>query len=447
MNETWNCKHVFFLPVGDEFGLEDNGSVYLVYSPLAGKTLLATEQEAEKMKRDLLQETEPDYLKPLTACSFPREKPGYHASYSDYTALYILLNRKCNLSCTYCYAARERSSLELSDGTIESMIRFLFSGVKNAGRKRKIWFLGGGEPLLSWDRLKSSVLYAEETAARAQTDVSFLVISNTTLFDDEIISFLQEHHIAVKSSFDILPHIQNSQRGEYDRVAKNLKRLLEAGLQVDIQATITPRALPEMTDMVNEIIRSYPGIDKVSFEMVFSPETFQDAESTEKYILDFYESFLPARKKAEENGIDLFNSFVEACNITRDRYCGGLFVLTPDGNLSACPYVSSPRDDGYEKMIYGKVTDREIEIDDEKIGAFLSRKAENQTKCHHCFARWNCGGGCPNAENSYSPEVREAICKCMRYILKKELLRRMEESYSRDHHRSLRQTISDTFHT
>ena len=71
---------------------------------------------------------------------------------------------------------------------------------------------------------------------------------------------------------------------------------------------------------------------------------------------------LAAEKAAEHAGIKIFNSAFGLRNILRDRYCGGQFVLTPEGKLSACLQVSSPEESQYENMTYGRVHDKIVEI-------------------------------------------------------------------------------------
>jgi uncharacterized protein len=324
---------------------------------------------------------------------------------------------------------------------LKTMVDFFFSDNCSPEKNRRIIFIGGGEPLLAWDLLKAGVLYAEQQGAAMEKVVSIEITSNTSLFDDDKIDFISKHGIAVKSSFDILPHIQASQRGHYELVAANLKKLLSAGIRTNVQATITPQALSEMENMVKEIAVKFPEIASLTLETVYSADTFKDEKSVDEYMRKFYCGYLAAEKAAESAGIRIFNSFFGLRNIIRDRYCGGQFTLTPEGKLSACLHVSAPGEAGYENMIVGRIHDGKVEIDGEKYGAFFNATVEKQERCRDCFACWNCGGGCPDAHRIYSREIFDALCKNTRLYLKKELIRRMEEVYYRENHRSLRDLL------
>ena len=437
MHKTWNKHNIYVIPSGEQLGFKRDDVVNLIYSPLAGKFFLATEEETKKIKSDLEEDINSDLLNSLKCYKYPWEKQGYHRNINDYSKLYIILNQKCNFSCTYCYAASGRSSKEATFEQIAQMLDYFFSPNSSKESKRSIVFIGGGEPLLSWDLLEKSVLYAEQKARLTQKDLFINITTNTSLFDDSKIRFLLAHNISLTCSFDILPDIQNKQRGHYDIVATNLKKLLSAGVNAHIQATITPSAIAVMPNMVDEISKHFPGIRVLKMEMVWDSQVLKSRESVSKYITDFYTAYGSARQKATEKNIDIFNSFVNAAQITRDRYCGGAFVFTPEGKLSACPYVSASIEKGYEKMIYGNITDNGPIVITHKIQAFLNYKAENHSKCQDCYAKWNCGGGCPNAARIYSLEVLSEICRQTRHCLLNELLERLKTEFYKKNSKTL----------
>ena len=437
MDPIWSCNNIFLIPVGYDFGFEDNQILYLFYSPLAGQCVLVTKEDAEKIYDDLRNGTLEKKYQSMTHYLFPSQKKGYHVDCNDYTKMYVLLNQKCNFSCSYCYSAAGRSNQELSMSQIKTMFDYFFFEIPPAEKKRKIVFAGGGEPFLSWNLLKETVRYAEECAISTGQRVSFSSFTNTSILDEEKIRFILEHNVLINSSFDILPKIQESQRDKYDLVSANLKKMLESGIRVNIAATITSSAIPEMERMIQEVITHYPGVEGVNLEMVFDSRTMHDRESTICYFLNFYNSYISAEKLARKNNLHLYNSFFYLRNIIRDRYCGGAFVLTADGKLSSCPYVSTPKDPGYQIMSYGECNNGKVVIDKNKLSAFLSVKAENKPECRNCFAKWNCGGGCPNSLSLYTSEVRTAICENTRLYLKKELLRKLEEDFQNVHHKAL----------
>ena len=53
MHKTWNKHNIYVIPSGEQFGFKRDDVVNLIYSPLAGKFFLATEEETKKIKSDL----------------------------------------------------------------------------------------------------------------------------------------------------------------------------------------------------------------------------------------------------------------------------------------------------------------------------------------------------------------------------------------------------------
>ncbi|MBO4630698.1 MAG: hypothetical protein J5858_02120, partial [Lentisphaeria bacterium] len=127
MNCGWHIQRIFSIPVGNELEFDDDDKVFLIYAPLAGQSLLMTKQESEKFRKDLLSNSCNDELAALTRGKLPSQRLGYHASYHDFTVLYIILNQRCNFSCTYCYSANGRSNQELTFDQLKTMVDFFFS--------------------------------------------------------------------------------------------------------------------------------------------------------------------------------------------------------------------------------------------------------------------------------------------------------------------------------
>ena len=443
MSDILQSKNIYCIPVGKEFEFEDDNRVFLVYSPLSSKTLLMSASELADLKSNLADSQSSSVLAMLACHSYPANRKGYHANYKDCTTLYVLPNQKCNFRCAYCYSAKGRSDVELTFEQIQTMFEYFFSLQRCAERTRRIMFVGGGEPFLSWNLIIQSIFYAEKLAEENEIDLHITITTNASLLNDERISFVKGHAISLKCSFDILPELQNRQRQDYDLVASNLSKVLDAGISTNIQATITPGAVPLMPDMINHVALYFPKVRSICLGNIWSEEVLKDAKSTFKYFKQFYSSFIAARQIAEKANIVIFNTIINAHEIIRDRYCGGILVLTPNGKISPCVYVSSPQDVGYEQQIFGMVKNKHVEIDEEKIGVFWEYKAANNPKCQNCFARWNCGGGCPHTALYYTEEVQNTICEIMRQCLKKELLYKISKDFSIKHKIPLQKHLHD----
>ena len=127
MNSVLQEKNIYPIPVGKELEFSSDESVYLVYSPLASKSLLMTPSEVIALENAASIGEANSLLDALGNYRYPWEKQGYHATYRDCTTLYILPNQRCNFHCSYCYSAQGRSDAELSFEQLRIMLDYFFS--------------------------------------------------------------------------------------------------------------------------------------------------------------------------------------------------------------------------------------------------------------------------------------------------------------------------------
>ena len=251
MNVTLNeltSKNIYIIPVGEYFKKQET-ACYLVYSPLANVFFLSLLSEIENMEGLLKEGKTSDVLKRLLdQKELPETISG--ESYDTFTTLHLLLNEKCNFRCKYCYSAHGRSSAEPSMENIQIILSYFLSSDRTAPKERMVMFMGGGEPMLSWDKLVQSTLLAEEIASKNDIKVRFSLSTNGSIINDQIIDFLKEHNFTVQISFEVLPDVQKNQRGMSDIVAQNLKRILETKIPNFVRSTITTENVDRIPEMV-----------------------------------------------------------------------------------------------------------------------------------------------------------------------------------------------------
>lgn len=112
------------------------------------------------------------------------------------STLKIQLGLRCNYSCSYCSQSNEIESATVTrtadaDEFLASLDRWL------AGKPAEIEFWGG-EPFLYLAKLKRLV----PELRRRFPEARFLIISNGSLIDEEIIEFIERHDIVVAVSHD-----------------------------------------------------------------------------------------------------------------------------------------------------------------------------------------------------------------------------------------------------
>jgi uncharacterized protein len=125
--------------------------------------------------------------------------------------LTLTTTQDCNLGCYYCYEERTKSRLGQMDvASILAWIRQTF-----AGRPDKYlhvdWY--GGEPLLNVDFIEAASPAIQQVCAEEKIDYTASIISNGTLWPDDVAGFARRHKIQqAQISFDGLRDNHNQRR-------------------------------------------------------------------------------------------------------------------------------------------------------------------------------------------------------------------------------------------
>lgn len=135
----------------------------------------------------------------------------------------ISINNQCNLRCKYCHFhekeahihEREMDILQILDNIVVHIDRHdlpLF----------KLGFVGNGEPLLAFDRLKE---YIHRIAPYLRSGrIAAYTITNGLLLDREKLDFFQEHRVNVGFSIDGIQEIHDLYRcGTHSRVMEKIR--------------------------------------------------------------------------------------------------------------------------------------------------------------------------------------------------------------------------------
>jgi uncharacterized protein len=122
------------------------------------------------------------------------------------STMVLNVTNQCNLACTYCYEYGEdkivdtehgRQSKFMTEETARESVEFLLKE-SGASRTAHLTFFGG-ETLLNFPVLKSTIAYARRRADEVGKTIDFSLTTNATLLRPEIIEFLAEHNVGVTS--------------------------------------------------------------------------------------------------------------------------------------------------------------------------------------------------------------------------------------------------------
>lgn len=314
------------------------------------------------------------------------------------------VSSSCNLSCSYCYAARggfegaqsEPMNWETARAAIDALL-----ARADAAAPITVGFLGG-EPFVNRALLHTCVQYAHEQGARSALDVRFSVTTNGTLLHPEDIALIRAHRFAVTISIDGGAEVQNRQRpggGKIDSFTR-LRQAVAPLLAEPGWAQITARATVTRHDF--DLSRRFSDILAIGFpEVGFAPLRMDKGcgDALREHDWPAYLDALKrlsrseiARARAGET-IRLSNLAIAIKQIARGASSpypcgagGGYFSVAADGRWYACH-----RAIGAREFEMGDSSG----LDGERRRNFLERRhVHAQEACRTCWARYLCSGAC-----------------------------------------------------
>lgn len=386
-----------------------NKGKILAYAPLKKKVkLMNATEDLTSIHNELAQI--PDY-------------PVAHISSdpNNFRTLMLLPNNKCNFHCAYCYSAKGRSSTEIRTEVLRKSLDWFISPDRLPGKKLTIIYIGGGEPLLSWPVVKSSIEYAVELNKKREGGLYISIVTNCSIINDDIIDTCLRTGAGICASYDILMDIQNKYRGHYDEVTQNINTYASRGIEVGITTVITEENIHRMAEMMSVMHSSIPTVKLVSFKPLVPDDNFTRFASKDDYYRLFVENFFDAKRHAEELGIRLTCPYLNAVSVLQDRFCEGKVVLAADGNITGCNFVSSVHEPRFEDFKIGQASEKGCDLEIERAKRVFSH---NNTLdiCEDCPAKYHCAGGC-YAEHIYMSENdKKTYCNSMRLFLEHYLI-------------------------
>jgi len=325
------------------------------------------------------------------------------------TTMVLNVTNQCNLACTYCYEYGEdkivdtengKQSKFMSEATARESVEFL---LQESGSVAHMTFFGG-ETLLNFPVLQSTVAYARRRAAEAGKTIDFSLTTNATLLRPDIIEFLAENEIGVTVSMDGPRDLQNRFRvfhngaGSYDAVAPKIKELLRRHRSRPIGARVT------LTSDTLDVTRIYRHLtEEFGFwEVGFAPVTTSPGQQYaigehgfDRMLGQFRElaqEFVEHVAENRHHGFSNVKDTLEEIHkgVSKAFPCGaglGLLGVSTDGDVAVCHRFA-----GSDNHKLGTVRDG---IDRSAQAEFLEdHHIADKTDCHTCWARPLCAGGC-----------------------------------------------------
>ena len=336
---------------------------------------------------------------------------------SPVKALCLHVAHDCNLRCEYCFAStgdfgggRSIMPLETGKKAIDFLIR------SSVGRRNLEVDFFGGEPLMNWQMVKDTVLYAREQEKLHNKNFRFTVTTNGMLLDDEKIDFINKEMSNVVLSIDGRKEVNDRVRarvdgsGCYDAIMPKFVELVKRrgdGLYY-VRGTFTKYNLDFAEDVLhlNDL-----GFDQISVEPVAMnpglPYTLEESDLPAIYAE--YERLAKTmiRRKKEGRGFNFFHFMLDLdqgpCAIKRLRGCGcgnEYVAITPDGDIYPCHQFV-----GQEQWKMGNLYDDTFNF--AMKADFAASNVYTKEDCKNCWAKFYCSGGCNANSATYCGDIHK----------------------------------------
>jgi uncharacterized protein len=309
------------------------------------------------------------------------------------------VSSSCNLSCSYCYAARGNfggaqptpMSWDVARGAIDQLLSSADPRVPVT-----VGFLGG-EPFVNRSLIHQAVHYAAMAARRTGIDIRFSVTTNGTLLRAADIALLRSHRFAVTVSVDGGASVQDSQRpvagGQSQSSFERLQRATASLLANPGMAQVAARATVLASDL--DMAARFDAIVGLGFvEVGFSPLRVTRGGAgalQDGHWATYLDALILLARQGGE--IRLTNFAIALKQLHRGAASpypcgagGGYFSVAADGTWYACHRAIGNAEYRLGDNT-GLVTERRV--------AFLKdRHVHAQDDCRSCWARYLCSGGC-----------------------------------------------------
>lgn len=414
--KTTELKYqIFFLMESED---EHSG---LLYFPLARQQVIPWKiKDLDWLKTMMDTEPEnlpdplPDAIKTSKMVFASVDRSPFGAGLADVSRLTIIPGYACNFDCAYCYSRASRpASARMTLTALQHGIRSFFD--VTSCKKTTVAFTGGGEPCLEPELICCGTSEAKKAAAKKRIDVVFTLTTNGSLINPNILSFLKQNNFLVRISFEVIPGLQNRQRGAWNTVHNNILRLMDQGIKTAVRCVLTPESAHHIPGIIALADQNYPALDYLDIEPAFDPSC--PPEVLKVFLHDFRENLFETIRKRTAVIFPVNSLLLRIVGETGVCFCSGEFCILPEGGITWCHRVT-PNSELYQDFVFGQINCSDVRVaplkfrDLRSYGSFFRNE-----KCRKCFARWNCSGGCALQNRMFTVRQRDIYCDFIRETL------------------------------
>lgn len=342
-------------------------------------------------------------------------------------SLCVHICHDCNMNCKYCFGDGGNyfgKKEIMSEDTAFAAVDFLIEKSGNIKNLEMDFF--GGEPMLNYKTVVSTVNYARQRESRYGKKFKFTVTTNGLMLGDDAIDFFNKEMDNVvisidgrKQTHDIIRKTSGG-KGTYDIVIKNAKKFRAQRGDKDyyIRGTYTAENLDFCGDV---LALADCGFDQISIEPVVLEDSNPLAIKKEHLpqIFSQYEELATEYIKRRGSGkwFNFFHFMMDLenapCLKKRLSGCGAggnYLAVAPGGELYPCHQFV-----GKKQYLMGNVFEKSVNGNIAQI--FTNSNLLTKQKCADCFAKYFCSGGCAAHNINYGGGIdapSDIYCEIMK---------------------------------
>lgn len=327
------------------------------------------------------------------------------------TSCSLILTEGCNLNCTYCFEKDKDHKAIMTKETARQAVDFLVKEAVDASEKHIHITYFGGEPLLNIAVIRDSFDYAVEQARLNKLDFDCMIITNATIYNQEVEDFVLHWYetlgeVRLQLSIDGVPSIQDKNRVDYagkgssDKVEEAVAKftaLFKAHKipmhNFSVHSVLTKTSIGSMVDNY-DYFKSL-GIDSI-WNMPLHEEEWDD-QDVEIFKDQLHIISDKVFKQCVEEKNDLaFKQYasISRCNLERpDKPCAAgcnFITITHDGQFYPCHhFYFADKELRIGSLEEGIQDDqRMLFVDYSSANLFGDKSCEscNNKRCYTCIA-------------------------------------------------------------
>lgn len=333
----------------------------------------------------------------------------------------------CNLNCDYCFYL-EKGKLYpgnkvMSEETLEELISQMSD---QTGKEYSITWQGGEPCMAGLDFFQKAIDLQIQSGKKNPKLIGNSLQTNGTLLNDDWIAFLKKYNFLVGYSLDgpksyhDAYRTYNNGKGSWEDVVSNGRKLLKAGVEVNILSCITDNS----AYYADELYHFYKteGYQWLQFNPISEWDNDQlksasvDPKKYGKFLCRMFDLWFndfannrPAPViRFIENTFHAYLGFrIPECSFQEN--CGVYLLVEHNGDVFSCDFFVEPG----QKL--GNIhNDRLFDMLNSPVQYdFGKAKTDLATECYSCKWRDLCYGGCPkyrsNSGHNYFCEAYKAF--------------------------------------